>query len=175
MTSKDIDKLVSAIGSVLGTPQTKRVINFRNNKQERDFEVLDYRSRAEQLGYESDMTPIGTAKPETTAQIQARILYASGSIDYITYARMIGIETTGYDSDFENDDKNFSQSQFASYEEDIQADIDSVSVSKNTDGGSGGASQEASPQIDSDSAATTSAARGGASVTDSQESAKDSK
>ena len=78
MTKKDMDQLIEVLKS-LGTPQTKRVINFRNNRVERDFEVLDYTKL---------VIPQDCRIPETTEERIARVLYGSGQIDEVGYKHL---------------------------------------------------------------------------------------
>lgn len=115
MTAKDIDKLVVALAQ-LGTPAAKRVVNFRNNRKERDFELLDYTKL---------VVPQDCNIPLTMEQQVAKIMYASGQIDEVTYARMVGISYDGDgdgDSDFSFDDydevTSAKQSNLASYDDD---------------------------------------------------------
>lgn len=115
MTAKDIDKLVEAL-SQLGQPVSKRVVNFRNNRKERDFEVLDYTKL---------VVPQDCNIPLTMEQQVAKIMYASGQIDEVTYARMVGIsydddDAAAADFSFEEYDEVTSakQSALASYDDD---------------------------------------------------------
>lgn len=114
MTAKDIDKLVQALAQ-LGTPQTKRVVNFRNNRKERDFELLDYTEL---------VVPQDCNIPLTMEQQVAKIMYASGQIDEVTYARIAGIEVgdDSADDDFSildyDEVTSAQQSSLASYDDD---------------------------------------------------------
>lgn len=113
MTAKDIDKLVQAL-SELGAPATKRVINFRNNRKERDFEVLDYTEL---------VVPQDCKIPLTMEQQVAKIMYTSGQIDEVAYARMVGISYDDDSDDFDMSSLDYDevtsaqQSSLASYDD----------------------------------------------------------